>query len=364
MGIKKINGINYIEGNIPEFTISGIMEYHKQGILGQGVKFVNLENDLDETLYFFNGKVKRLVYNKSLDKLVEESGLNQYKHSHGQKVMDVACQIIPNADKFALTTENEQSGGKISGGIIKTFQFIIDNKIDVVNSSVTGVDHPLINKMIKEAQANGTIFVNASGNSGREINDAFANTDLFIEVGAVYHVDSTKKYNRTNYSSTGKKLEGMGFVPEIHSATDIGYTFTTDGTSFASPYVAGMIGLIKCLFKQKGKFINQDQMLELLNKYAVDMGDKGKDDLHGIGLFVLPPINEIEFNKYGNIEKEESKMKFKDVPESHWAYKYVDEISNLGIMNGKGNNLFCPNDTLTRAEIAKIIVEAIKTLKK
>lgn len=39
-----------------------------------------------------------------------------------------------------------------------------------------------------------------------------------------------------------------------------------------------------------------------------------------------------------------------------WAKDSIIKLYNKGIVNGKGNNMFAPNDTLTRAEFAKIAV--------
>ncbi len=41
---------------------------------------------------------------------------------------------------------------------------------------------------------------------------------------------------------------------------------------------------------------------------------------------------------------------FTDVPESHWAYSYVERASGSGIVNGVGDNLFKPSSSLTAAQ--------------
>ncbi len=46
---------------------------------------------------------------------------------------------------------------------------------------------------------------------------------------------------------------------------------------------------------------------------------------------------------------------FSDVPQSHWAYSVIDEVSDDGIMNGKAAGVFAPNATLTRAEYATML---------
>lgn len=49
---------------------------------------------------------------------------------------------------------------------------------------------------------------------------------------------------------------------------------------------------------------------------------------------------------------------FTDVKDGQWFQEYVVAVSNAGIVNGMGAGLFAPNNNLTRAEAAKMIVEA------
>lgn len=54
----------------------------------------------------------------------------------------------------------------------------------------------------------------------------------------------------------------------------------------------------------------------------------------------------------------EDNMKFTDVPSNHWAYNYIDKVSDAGIMVGLGDGRFAPDQPITRAQMAKILVEA------
>jgi len=53
-----------------------------------------------------------------------------------------------------------------------------------------------------------------------------------------------------------------------------------------------------------------------------------------------------------------SEVKFSDVPDSHWAKSYIEELAGKGILNGVGNNMFAPDVNVTREQFAKIIAEA------
>ena len=53
-------------------------------------------------------------------------------------------------------------------------------------------------------------------------------------------------------------------------------------------------------------------------------------------------------------------MRFKDVPEQHWAYKAIEELAERGIINGYPDGSFRPDESVTRAEIATIMSKFIK----
>lgn len=48
-------------------------------------------------------------------------------------------------------------------------------------------------------------------------------------------------------------------------------------------------------------------------------------------------------------------MKFIDVPETHWAYKAIEELAALGLINGYEDGSFKPSEPISRAEVATII---------
>lgn len=51
-------------------------------------------------------------------------------------------------------------------------------------------------------------------------------------------------------------------------------------------------------------------------------------------------------------------IEFKDVPKGHSAYDAIQKVYRAGIFDGKGNGEFGVNDNLTRAQMAKVLVDA------
>lgn len=51
-------------------------------------------------------------------------------------------------------------------------------------------------------------------------------------------------------------------------------------------------------------------------------------------------------------------QKFWDVPKDHWAFMYIADLADRGVINGYEDGSFKPEHTVTRAEWAKIMVDA------
>lgn len=51
---------------------------------------------------------------------------------------------------------------------------------------------------------------------------------------------------------------------------------------------------------------------------------------------------------------------FSDVPVSHWAYNYIQDLYNRYIIIGYGNGRFGPENNITRAEVVKIAINSAK----
>jgi len=54
---------------------------------------------------------------------------------------------------------------------------------------------------------------------------------------------------------------------------------------------------------------------------------------------------------------------FNDVDEKHWAYKYIKELKELGIVQGDGSGNFNPEKPATKAEVATMIAKLYEKLK-
>ena len=53
-----------------------------------------------------------------------------------------------------------------------------------------------------------------------------------------------------------------------------------------------------------------------------------------------------------------AKISFTDVPETHWAYSSITSLAESGIISGRADKSFAPDDEIKREELAKILAEA------
>lgn len=86
-------------------------------------------------------------------------------------------------------------------------------------------------------------------------------------------------------------------------------------------------------------------------------GEEWED--HGIGKI---PVDEIKRGYFLMDEKNDILMPFKDVDKDKWYYKAVQHVYNAGLMNGTSETTFDPEKTMTRAEMAQVLVNLCKKI--
>lgn len=89
------------------------------------------------------------------------------------------------------------------------------------------------------------------------------------------------------------------------------------------------------------------------NSYGPNWGKKGRsslslEDLDHIVCFLDEKVS----------------LPFKDVPEDAWFYKHILNLYSAGLINGKTDTEFKPNDYITRAEVVAIIDRLIHNIDK
>lgn len=211
--------------------------------------------------------------------------------------------------------------------------YCMENNIKIINASFTCMGTKDREVALKKYHEWGGIFVAASGNnSGRSV--YFPASSPYTIAVAGTNVESSVSEELDVYTEGNlylrNKEEGMFHV--------------YNGTSSCSPVIAGCISLILA----KHPNWNCEDVRKFIKENS-----KPYDQFAGV--FSFP-------NKFGEshtpeIPKEEDNMnesKFTDI-KGHWAENEIIELAKRGILNGYKDGTFKPENTVTRAELAKVI---------
>lgn len=214
-------------------------------------------------------------------------------HGHGTHCAGIAAAVsnnnkgiasfAPNNDFYSVSSVQVlgSNGSGTQQGIIKGIIEAADNGGDVLSLSLGGPSSDskqrAYKKAVDYAREKGCIVVVAAGNSNMNARDyAPANTPGVITVSAI-----DEALNRAVFSNTVQDLT-MGIAAagvNVYSTIPNNGYDAWNGTSMATPYVAGLLGLMKSL--------NPDLTTEQAYKILKETGiDTGSTDL--TGKFIQP----------------------------------------------------------------------------
>lgn len=243
---------------------SGIDRYHldlnANYVIGGGYDFVNDDSDpMDD-----NGHGTHVAGTGAAE-------------DNGMGVVGVA----PEADLYALKVLSASGSGSWSD-IIAALQWAVDNGIQVTNNSYGSSTNP--GGAVQAAFDNsyyeyGILHVAAAGNSGNPKGKG-NNVGYPARFGSVIAVAATDdNNNRASFSSTGDTVELAAPGVAINSTKLGGGYVEFNGTSMASPHVAGAAALVIA-----GGITSNDEVRERLANTAYDLGKPGRDPQYGYGL--------------------------------------------------------------------------------
>jgi subtilisin len=187
----------------------------------------------------------------------------------------------PAAKLYALKVLNASGSGSFSS-MIAALEWCVTQGIAIANHSYGAGQDPgtIVRQAYDNSAAAGILHIAAAGNSGTKSGGGNnvgwpARYDSVVAVAAT---DSNN--NRASFSSTGPTVELSAPGVNINS-THIGGNYTAyNGTSMASPHVAGVAALLRSL----SSTATVQELREVLQRSAQDLGAEGRDSLYGFGL--------------------------------------------------------------------------------
>ena len=196
--------------------------------------------------------------------------------------------VAPEARIYALKVLGADGSGLYSD-VIAALQWARDNGIQVTNNSYGSSDDPgdTVKAAFDNSYAAGVLHVAAAGNSGIPPGkgDSVIYPARWESVIAVAATDEGDK--RARWSSTGADLELAAPGVDIYSTLLGGGYGEKDGTSMASPHVAGTAALVMvsgAVSDTDGLYGIANEVRERLSATADDLGDAGWDPKYGYGL--------------------------------------------------------------------------------
>ena len=81
--------------------------------------------------------------------------------------------------------------------------------------------------------------------------------------------------------------------------------------------------------------------------------------LLSVSMFLGISVYAVEYGQeLQNMPERTYEQTFSDVPQTHWAFEYIIELVNDNVLSGYPDGKFRPNNNVTRAEFAKIMISA------
>lgn len=181
--------------------------------------------------------------------------------------------IAPDSKLLILKVLDKSGNGNMES-VVNAVNYAIDKKVNIINMSLgCPTNVPELHTAVKRAIDNNIVIVSASGNNG----DNNANTyeidypSGYNEVISVGAIDSMKM--SANFTNSNKEVDCIApGVNIISTSLNNGY-IQMDGTSMASPHVAGIIALLKqWSTKEFGRVLTESELYAQLIKNTIDLG--------------------------------------------------------------------------------------------
>ncbi len=285
---------------------------------------------------FSDNTAKEVVYTVGNDKLFTENILDTPTESDFVKILSHAAAIdeaaakkiyagYQKADKSHVANIMKAEGYSMAeletAVLLSAFLRDKENKAELVNNlKARGID-----EKPAELLAKNNDFASSAALVSKD--KTIAETlSIMLETAILEGVKSS-----VNYLETRAYLEGLGTYTISDSMAD---SFT--GKAFA----------------------NIAELKTAVNNYTPPKKGGGGSGSSGgsrgsTGVVAVPgDISE-------NTSQSEAKESFTDVPAHHWAKNDIELLVKKGILSGRGNGTFAPDEIITRAEFLKLIASAL-----
>jgi Subtilase family len=185
--------------------------------------------------------------------------------------------VAPNAALYAADVYCGQPTGGSVEAIAQALAWLARERVAVINISLVGPPNPLLEAAVRAATARGHVIVAAVGNDGPAAPALYP--AAYAQVVGVTGVAPSRRILPEASRGAHVAFAAPGAELAVAQAGSRGYAVAR-GTSFAAPLVAGL--LAERLAEPDLQMAQQ--ALRDLADGAVDLGDRGRDEVFGWGL--------------------------------------------------------------------------------
>ena len=215
---------------------------------------------------------------------VDGDGVAEDAHGHGTHVAGIVAAATDNGVGVAgmgweatiLPIRVVGPGGADSLALAQAISYTVDRGADVINLSLGSqtVCPQVVQDAVDYAHSHGVVLVAAAGNDGTDAQSFPANCYYVLGVAATGPDDA-----RAGFSNYGTHVTVAAPGSDIFStALGGGYEYR-NGTSMATPYVAGLAALVRARYPD----YTSTEVVSAILDNAVDLGAAGWDPYYGCG---------------------------------------------------------------------------------
>lgn len=284
---------------------------HDQGWTGKGVTVGVIDDGIDVSSVEFSDKfdVWSEDFGGSNNSSNWKEAINNTNDSHGTKVTSILAGaanasgtmgVAPEASILFMRVDSISSSGKQTFPYethVSALRWAADRGLKIVNRSysTSGYFYNLAAAVTNYGKTGGLLINSAGNNGGSEPVDGklvnASNRDAWLFVGSL--AIDYDEYKLTDYSNRAGSFKDRYIVAvgDVNITMGDGTVKLVKGTSFSTPTVTGAAALIL----QKWPHLTGQQVGDILLTTAKDIGEKGPDEIFGMGLLdikaALSPID-------------------------------------------------------------------------
>jgi thermitase len=296
MGAQRVSDLIYmpfakaITRGVPDIKIAvldtGVNLNHKEleGKNTKGADFVNLAG-LDTSEFIGDITGYDDVPEDEVGHGTHVSGIIASRGLQMDEGIAPGCSIMPVRVLATLKKGNRLVGAGIIDNINTGIKWAVDNGADIINMSL-GIKHTggglPHEDVIRYALSKNVAVVAASGNDGTSERYYPGALPGVIAVGAVNNSGTV-----TNFTSYGADITVVAPGVNIYSSFAHNTYAYASGTSQASPFVSGFLGLMKSYALEQGKKLTNHEITYILKHTSDKVDSRLRNEHAGYGLINL-----------------------------------------------------------------------------